>query len=177
VLQLATITAPFFPNLTDLGEFARVEVAEMPPDYQRLLAHDEHMTVTVEEFHGSVVDVRVLQQYREDDVYSRCSLLVCRSTGRAVQLGVMRINLHGLSAGVRDEIESCKTPLGRILIRHNVLRRVELQRLWRIAPGPQLRANLALPSGPGDAGPIYGRSAGILVEGRAAVELLEIVTL
>jgi chorismate-pyruvate lyase len=218
VLHLATITAPFFPALAELGEFERVEPGDMPPDYQTLLAHNDHMTVTVEAFHGSEVDVRVLQEHREGEVYSRTSLLVCRSTGRVVQLGIVRINLHGLSQEVREEIESRRIPLGRVLIRHNVLRRVELQRLWRIWPGPRLCEHLELTAecgmrnaegasrdAPAECGMeggqmsashsphspfrtphlttsnpqhpdcIYGRSAGIFVEGRPAVELLEIV--
>jgi chorismate-pyruvate lyase len=222
VLHLATITAPFFPALAELGEFERVEAAEMPAEYQTLLAHEHHMTVTVEAFHGEEVGVKVLAQHRDGEVYSRASLLVCRNTGRTVQLGIMSINLHGLSDEIRSEILSGRTPLGRTLIRHNVLRRVELQRLWRICPGPVLTRHLELPvdesllgshSGLGETGPhvdeplrgsnvgglqaaipvaqrprvtvkpshinnnyIYGRSAGIFVEGRRAVELLEIVT-
>jgi chorismate-pyruvate lyase len=214
VLHLATITAPFFPALAELGEFERVEAAEMPADYQTLLAHEHHMTITVEQFHGDEVDVNVLAEHRDGEVYSRASLLTCRTTGRTVQLGIMSINLGGLAQRVREEILSRQAPLGRILVQHNVLRRVELQRLWRICPGPVLRQHLELPvdellhveeplrgsnSGLGDAGPLgsgvriadspriadkvardnnytYGRSAGIFVQGRRAVELLEIVT-
>jgi chorismate-pyruvate lyase len=222
VLHLATITAPFFPALAALGEFEAVEADEMPAEYRTLLAHEHHMTVTVEQFHGDEVDVRVLAEDHEGEVYSRTSLLVCRGSGRVVQLGVMRINLHGLSREVREEIESRRVPLGRTLIRHNVLRRVELQRLWRIWPGAELVKHLGLATSESrrDSAPvaeslrdsdssaetvvrvssqahsngaihlnhsarvserlaydtIYGRSAGIIVEGRPAVELLEIVT-
>jgi hypothetical protein len=215
VLHLATITAPFFPALAELGEFEPVEATDMPQEYQALLAHEHHMTVTVEQFHQDEVDVRVLAEDRDGEVYSRTSLLVCRGSGRVVQLGVMRINLQGLSREVREEIESRRVPLGRTLIRHNVLRRVELHRLWRILAGPVLAEHLALAedSAPAAVAPlqraelahsngeshtnhssrvfatvnpgserftydtIYGRSAGIIVEGRPAVELLEIVTL
>jgi len=196
VLQLATIIAPFYSSLAELGEFESVAPEDMPEDYQSLLAHDDHMTVTVEAFHDTLVDVRVLQEHRDGEVYSRASLLVCQSTGRVVQLGIMRINLHGLSEAVRREIESRRLPLGRILIRHNVLRHVKLFRLWRIQPGPELRRHLVIPVGgvsdddkgiqsvaksASETPPtqqlecIYGRSAGIVVEGRPSVELLEIV--
>jgi chorismate-pyruvate lyase len=130
------------------------------------------MTVTVEAFHKSEVDVRVLKEHREGDVYTRCSLLVRQSDGAVVQFGIMWINLKGLSDQVRAEIEAHKTPLGRVLIRHNVLRRVELQRLWRIHPGPYLREKLEIQA---STECVFGRSAGIIVEGRQAVELLEIV--
>ena len=187
--QLETITAPFFPSLAELGEFRLVAVDDMPADYQTLLAHDAHMTVTVEAFHKSLVDVQVLDERREGDFYSRTSLLICQSNGRIAQFGIMRIDLSGLPAIVRAEIESRGTPLGRILIQHNVLRHVELHRLWRITPGRVLQRRLINqdPSPPDAPGPgdsaigltppptLYGRTARIVVEGRPAVELLEIV--
>lgn len=176
MLHLATITAPFYPRLAELGEFVEVQPEDMPQDYQTLLAHDDHMTVTVEAFHGSLVDVRVLAEHRDGEVYTRSSLLQCQSDSRIVQLGIMRINMQGLSPTVREEIESRGTPLGRILIRHNVMRRVKLFRLWRISPGPALVTHLGVPDPTdGAAQHIFGRSAGIVVEGRPSVELLEIV--
>jgi chorismate-pyruvate lyase len=169
--DLAAIAAPFYPSLDELGQFQEVAAEEMPLAYQILLAHDDHMTVTVEAFHDSLVDVRVLDDRDEGSFYTRASLLVTRSTGAVVQVGIMRINLGGLSDEVRREIESRRTPLGRILIRHNVLRRVELRRLYRIQPGPALREHLGLAADQ----TIYGRTARILVEERPAVELLEMV--
>jgi hypothetical protein len=176
VLHLAAITAPFYPRLAELGEFVEVQPEDMPQDYQTLLAHDDHMTVTVEAFHGSLVDVRVLAEHREGDVYTRSSLLELQSNRRVVQLGIMRINMQGLSPVVREEIEARGTPLGRILIRHNVMRHVKLFRLWRILPGPELAPHLGIQTAAaGEPEYIYGRSAGIVVEGRPSVELLEIV--
>lgn len=206
VPQLETITAPFFPTLAELGEFRLVAVDDMPADYRTLLAHDAHMTVTVEAFHNSMVDVQVLDEHRDGAYYSRTSLLLCRKSRKIVQFGIMRIDLAGLPPIVREEIESRGTPLGRILIRHNVLRHVELHRLWRIKPGPELARRLIHQIAPASAQParhgaaasddssisaislaklesqttagserLYGRTARIVVEGRPAVELLEIV--
>ncbi|HMO86214.1 MAG TPA: hypothetical protein PKC18_14960, partial [Lacipirellulaceae bacterium] len=80
------------------------------------------------------------------------------------------IALGTLPPAVRVEIESRRTPLGRVLIRHNVLRHVELQQLWRVTPERELRSHLQL--NPTDV--IYGRTARIIVEGRPTVQLLEI---
>jgi chorismate-pyruvate lyase len=170
VLQLSAITAPFLSSLAELGEFRAVSAAEIPEEYQVLLAHDDHMTVTVEAYHGCFVEVRVLREYAEGDVYSRASLLACQNSGKVVQFGIMRMNLNHLTAPVRAEIVSGATPLGRVLIRHNVLRHVELHRLWEVKPAALLRDRLQL----ADDAPIYGRSARIVVEGKPAVELLEI---
>ena len=53
---------------------------------------------------------------------------------------MMRIWLADLPAAAQEEIASKRSPLGRVLIEHNVLREVELITLWKIIPGPVLRA-------------------------------------
>jgi chorismate-pyruvate lyase len=168
VSQLATL---FFPAIDELGEFQGVEASELPEAYQSLLAHQDHMTVTVEAWHNSLVDVRVLAEHREDGSYARKILLALQRDGSPVQFGIMRINLTGLPEIVRLEIESQALPLGRIMIRHHLMRSVELCQLWRVKAGPELRYQLQLQ----DESPIFGRTARILVDGQPAVELLEIV--
>ena len=51
------------------------------------------MTVTVEEFYGSPVDVRVLECRRDGNEYARKILLTAHATGQVVQFGLVRINL------------------------------------------------------------------------------------
>jgi len=165
------LTALFFPDLAQLGEFELVEASDLPEAYRSLLAHTDHMTVTVEAWHNSLVDVKVLAEARDADHYARKILLVEQRDGSPVQFGIMRIDLSGLPEIVRLEIESQALPLGRIMIRHHLMRSVELCQLWRVNPGPELRSQLKLT----DDEPIYGRTARILVNGNPAVELLEIV--
>ncbi|TWT87438.1 hypothetical protein Mal64_29770 [Pseudobythopirellula maris] len=165
------LVEPFYTPLERLGSLTPVGEGELEPDYRALLAHDDHMTVTQEALHESLVDVRVVDERSGDGWYSRASVLARQSDGRAVQLGVMRINLGGLPSAVREAIEARKTPLGRILIRHHLLREVELLALWRIEAGPGLAEALGINEGD----TTYGRSARILVEGKPVVELLEIV--
>ena len=85
----------------------------------------------------------------------------------------MRIWLADLPAAAQDEIASKKSPLGRVLIEHNVLREVELITLWQIEPGSVLRQHLQV----NGTTPLYGRTAQILVDERPTVQLLEIVKL
>ncbi|MEN0110706.1 MAG: hypothetical protein AAF805_08270 [Planctomycetota bacterium] len=167
------LAAPF---LGVPGDLTAVGYGDLPSSYQTLLAHAGHMTVTLEAWHESLVDVRVAGETLPDDDaeghhYTRHSLLTRRSDGRVVQSGVMRIALTGLPDAVRDAVTRGGCPLGRILIRSNLLREVEPLALWRIEPGPMLAEELS--TDPGEV--IYGRTARILVEGRPAVELLEIV--
>ena len=56
------------------------------------------------------------------------------SDGRVIQLGIVRINFDFLDPEVRQEIVAERTPLGHILIGHNVLREIEL---WRCGVLPR----------------------------------------
>jgi chorismate-pyruvate lyase len=159
------------PFCESLGEITPVGYANLPADYQTLLAHSGHMTVTLEAWHEALVDVKVIAEAFAGDIYARHSVLTRRSDGQVVQSGVMQISLAELPAGVREAVELGECPLGRILIRSNLLREVELLALWRIDAGVTLAEELPIEKNE----VIYGRSARILVEGRPAVELLEIV--
>ena len=161
----------FFSNLAELGSFEEVLVENTPEPYRQLLAHHEHMTVSVERFHGCPVDVKVLDTLRDGEFYSRKIVLHRQSDGAVVLFGIPRINLLLLGDDVRREILDEHTPLGRVLIEHNIMREVQLASLYRIAPGPGLCRLLQL------AHPrtTYGRTAFIYLDGYLAVELLEIV--
>jgi chorismate-pyruvate lyase len=165
--RLATL---FYSGLDELGRFEPVLVDRLPNDYRTLLAHHDHMTVALEAYHNSMVDVHALAEWRDDASYARSSLLSRQTDGAIVQFGIMRIWLADLPAAAQEEITSKKSPLGRVLIRHNVLREVELITLWKIEPGVELRRLLRL----ADQQPIFGRTAQILVDERPTVQLLEI---
>jgi chorismate-pyruvate lyase len=170
--DLDTLIALFYERPEDLGHFEEVASHELERDYRMLLAHDSHMTVTVERFHNAKVDVRVLQTRLDGDHYSRKILLARQGDGRVVQFGIMRLDFNCVSPTVRREIESQQTPLGRILIEHNVLREVHLTRLYKVTPGADLQKLFGMQ--PGQI--TYGRTAIIHFDGEPAVELLEIVT-
>jgi chorismate-pyruvate lyase len=161
----------FYSDMADLGHFEEVLVEQMPEPYRGLLAHHEHMTVSVERHHGSKVDVEVLASRREGDYYSRKILLHRQSDQKVVLFGIPRLNLRLVGDDVRDEILGEKIPLGRVLIQHNVLREVQLASLYRVIPGPDLMRLLRLP----EANVTYGRTAFIYVDGYVAIELVEVV--
>jgi chorismate-pyruvate lyase len=169
---LAPLVALFYPQPEELGRFEEIAAADMPAVYRGLLAHQDHMTVTVERFHGSSVDVRVLDTSITGSHYARKILLARQTDGGVVQFGIVRINFAHVSPEVRREIESERTPVGRVLINHGVLRQIHLLRLWKVTPGPDLRQLFGLAT----AEPTYGRTALIDFHGEPAVELLEIVT-
>ncbi len=160
----------FHADPAELGQFTRIDPADAPDDYRRLLWHTNHMTVTMEQFYDCSVNVGVKQRQKTPTHYAREIVLTRSTDGRVVQYGIPRLNLEYVDADVRQEIESEKIPLGRVLINHNVLREVEPSDLWKIEPGPALTAFFEL----GAPVTTYGRTAMIRLNGEPAVELLEI---
>jgi chorismate-pyruvate lyase len=160
-----------FPTKDEVAECEYVPADQVPLPYHDLLVHNHHMTVTVEAYHGDLVNVRILSKLQTADSYSRKILLALQGNGKVVQYGIMRIHFRYCSAAVRAEIVAGKTPLGRILIQHNVLRRVEPTAFLRIVPGPVLMNEFGLNTPI----PTYGRLALIHCDGYPAVEVLEIV--
>jgi chorismate-pyruvate lyase len=170
--QLSNLLGLFYDDPTELATFEEVTSGAMARNYRMLLAHQDHMTVTVERYHNCPVNVEVLRSQSSDHHYARQSLLRRQCDGVVVQFGTVRINLSLVGDEVRRKIEGRAIPLGRILIDHNVFRDVHLEKLWRVTPGPDLKKHFGLPS----AVPSYGRTAIIDYNGSPAIELLEIVT-
>ena len=166
-----TLIERFYASRGKLGIFSSIEADQLSPQYQSLLAHHDHMTVTLEAWHNSLVEVHVLEEQRDRDRYARKIVLVRQRDSVPVLFGIMQINLAGLPDIVRLEIESQALPLGRIMIRHHLLREVEACQIWRIEPSMELQLHMQC----SDDAQLFGRSARILVEGQPAVELLEIV--
>lgn len=167
-----TTLLDLFPHAVDQPELVAVPASAVPPPYDRLLVHQHHMTVTVEEFHRDQVDVRIVDMHLTEDWYARKILLTRHGDGKVVQFGIVRIRLKYCSAPVRHAILEGNTPLGRILIEHNVLRRIEPLVFVRTVPGAATEAWF----GP-DLGrkPTYGRIGVIYCDEQPAIEVLEIV--
>jgi len=160
-----------FPPGDYVAGYEEVPAANIPEPYRSLLVHEHHMTVTVEAHHGDLVNVIVLEDRQQGDSYARKILLALQKNGRVVQFGLVRIHLQFCSEPVRREILAKKTPLGRILMNHDVLRRIEPTAFLRIAPGPEMVRWFNLQA----AEPTYGRLAIIHCNDQPAIELLEIV--
>jgi chorismate-pyruvate lyase len=152
-------------------EHELIEPAAMPEPYRTLLVHEHHMTVTVEEYYGGPVDVVVLQRKRDQNTYARKILLKLRSDERIVQSGIVRIRLDFCSEPVRAAILAEQIPVGRILIEHDVLRRIEPTAYFRLRPGPYLRHWF----GRTDPFSTYGRLGIIYCDGQPAIDLLEVL--
>ena len=160
-----------FPDGQSLIEhWQHIPAAITPEPYKSLLAHNHHMTVTVESYHKTSVDVRVLDRRLDGDDYVRKIVLNKHGTDEVVLFGLVRFDLTTVSTAVREEILSEKTPLGRVLIEHNVLRHIDLGAILRITVGTALGALLQMPTH----SQTYGRLATIFCDGQPAIDLLEV---
>ena len=147
-----------------------VPPAVIPLAYQKMLVHDQHMTVTMEAYHGCPVDVSIIDRRLDGDVYSRKILLLKHGTNDVVQFGIVRFDFRYVSEAIREEILEGSTPMGRVLINHNVLRHIDLGAVLRMTAGPALARYLQMPVGE----VTYGRLATIFCNQQPAVDLLEI---
>ena len=175
--ELTQLTS-LFPTAEPL--FQRVEYipsSTTPEPYKRLLVHDHHMTLAMEEQHGGPVEVRVHGTKYVGDQYSRKITLARRAdegpnAGHVVQFDLVRFNFAYVTDAVREEIVSQQTPLGRVLINHNVLRHIDLGAILRFEAGPELARLLEMPEG----AETFGRLATIFCNSRPAVDLLEVAS-
>lgn len=144
--------------------------SQTPEPYKKMLVHEHHMTVTMESYHGTSVDVRVLDQKLEDEMYCRKILLLKSGTENVVQFGIVRFNFQYVTREVKDQILGGQIPLGRVLINHNVLRHIDLGAIVKLTAGPGLARHLQMQEGE----TTYGRLATIFCNHRPAVDLLEV---
>ncbi len=168
--ELLSLTKLFPADEALFLKAEHIPSAVTPEPYKAMLVHDHHMTVAMETYHKSPVDVRVLDQRLDGDIYSREILLLKQGTEAVVQYGLVRFNLSYVTDDVRREILAEQTPLGRILINHNVLRHIDLGAILEITAGPRLARHFRMPVG----GLTYGRLATIFCNRQPAVDLLEI---
>ena len=144
----------------------------IPTPEDQLLVHHEHMTIVLEKHHRSPVDVHVVEEHLDSKFYTRMVTLTPRGSDKVVELGIVRLDLSFISPRVRDEILAKKLPLGAILIKHEVHRRIKPRYFLRFPAGGQVLGLFGI----NYAQNAYGRLGTIFCDGEPAIELLEIVT-
>jgi len=161
-----------FPDQATIPPHEIIAPDLVPVPYQSLLVHPHHMTVTVEQFYGQSVDVEVLTSIREGNDYSRQILLRLQDGSKVVQFGIVRIHLDCCTPEVAEKIVEGKTPLGRILIQHNVLRSIHPTPFLKVMPTAELMGQLEITTSV----TLYGRLGLIFCDHRPAIEVLEILS-
>jgi hypothetical protein len=173
---LMELCAPFVPSGAPFdAECAVVQPEEIPHPDDQLLVHHEHMTAALQRFHGCPVDVHVQEEHLDaaGELYTRKIFLTPRQAPQTpVEWGIVRLDFRYMDDAVRDEILRKQMPLGAILIKHDVHRRIKPRFFLRFPQtGPVLRL-----FGASETRPVYGRLGTIYCDDEPAIELLEIVT-
>jgi chorismate-pyruvate lyase len=178
----AALLVKLFSSLEAFGNLRSVEPNQVPEPARTLLDHRSHMTVAMERFHSCDVRLRVvaLAAASHEDSWGNGSnhgwyareIVLETPSGTVVQHGIVRIDLTHLDGSTARMIREGRRPLGRILIEAGMLRDVHAVQLLEVAPGPHLCELLRLAD---PATTLFGRVADIQLDGRPAVELLEIV--
>lgn len=169
--DLADLCGVFADDLAFVESCDKVSRDELPDPFDRLLAHREHMTTTLGDYYGKPVELRVLDERRDNDTYARMILLHLPGGTPVVEFGIARVHLRCTPVPVRREILQRRTPLGDILIAHRIMRRIEPRWFFRFP------RDLALLAHFDDAqrARAYGRVGRILFHDEPAIDLLEIV--
>lgn len=155
----------------DACHWQSVKPEEMPEAYRKLLVHHDHMTTVLSKYHNHPVELKVLQHEINGDVYRRKIILAAGEPENVVEFGIVRIDLRFTPDAVREAIIERKTPLGDILIQHNVLRRIDPRWYIKIPAGSELLRDLQhRPEHE-----VFGRVGTIYCDDQPALELLEVV--
>lgn len=168
---LSDLCRPFAPERF-IAECDVISPDAIPTPADALLVHHNHMTVALEGYYGKPVQVNVLDERNTGDIYTRKINLTLVGTPQIVEWGIARLHLRHLSPEVRAEVLAKQTPLGAILIQHNVHRRIKPRYFVRFPANSKV---IALFDGP-NPGPVYGRLGTIFCNDEPAIELLEVVT-
>ena len=143
----------------------------IPHPADALLVHHEHMTIVLQKHHGKPVNVHVLEEHRDGDTYTRKISLTPLGSDKVVEWGIVRLHFQYMSAAVRDEILAKRMPLGAILIKHNVHRRIKPRYFLRFPENGQVMKLFA----EHHAEPAWGRLGTIFCDHKPCIELLELV--
>jgi hypothetical protein len=165
-------------HLCGTRECTPVAAEEMPPVPRKLLAHRGHMTAVLQAHFGGPVQLHVHGERLTGAAYKRHISLTLVDRPEILEYGVVRVHLAFLSDAVQEEILARAAPLGRILIEHDVMRRVEPLHYVRLPAGGAVMQQFAMAHYPVTIPDhdIYGRLAVIFCNDQPAIELLETVT-
>ncbi len=103
------------PCELSMESFLLVGSEEVPEPQQSLLCHTFDMTSTLSDFHGSALQVEMLQKKKLKETYIREVYLRTAYSGKIVEYGVIGILLSSFKPEQRKLIEQDREPLGGLL--------------------------------------------------------------
>lgn len=169
---LVEFCKPFLGADADLSGARVITPAEMPRVFRRLLVHNEHMTETLRAHHGEDVVLNVLASKHDSPMYRRYITLTLPEGHRVVEVGMMQIDLRYTTDDVRRQILTAAAPLGEILVKAKVMRRIEPSWYFQFDRSCRFLDRFA----DDQMTVAYGRLGTIYCDNAPAIELLEVVT-
>lgn len=161
-----------FLDETQVREAATPVAADaLPSPFDNLLVHHDHMTTMLAAHHGRPVALDVLERTHEANDYARRIVLTLKGTPIVVEFGIVRLNLGPIAPDAREEILAGDTPLGDILIRHDIMRRIDPKWYFRFPTNSCFGAAFSPPP----KGDLFGRLGVIHCNGQPVIKLLEVV--
>lgn len=144
----------------------------LPEPYRALLVHERDMTSTLEEFHGGKIRLRVLNQSRNHETYTREVVLVHEVSEKAVEYGTIRIRLNAFPSDIQAAILRADRPLGAIL-KDSAIPYVSRPKAFvRVSPDASITRALGLTGTPS----LFGRCNGIYTAvGETVADIVEIL--
>ncbi|HSI37109.1 MAG: hypothetical protein ACAI43_00595 [Phycisphaerae bacterium] len=154
---------------------AVVAAEDVPEPYRTLLVHEKHMTLTLTAHYNAFLELQVKEMHYEGTLYSRkITLTAPRPVGESpvVEFGLIRLDLKYVPQPVWQEIFQQRTPMGELLLRHNILQRIQPKWFLKFEPDSAVLKWMGCKTDK----PLYGRLGTIYCNGDPAVEVLEVVT-
>ncbi|MFT5467475.1 MAG: hypothetical protein ACI8UO_002579 [Verrucomicrobiales bacterium] len=97
-----------------------IDGAEMRDGDQQLLVHENDMTPTLTEHHGTELGIQVLDKEVSEAMILRLVILRRHDNLLPVECGAIAIHLEHFEPEVRELIRDCQIPLGGILQTHEI---------------------------------------------------------
>lgn len=152
----------------------RLNGDQVPQPYRSLLVHDNDMTPTLENFHGSHIHLQIINRERRADFYFREVILRLDGSDKAVEFGANKVSLLLFPSRARQLILEERLPLGRILKECQIAHQTRPKAFFKVTADNLIGSMLAV--APGQL--LYGRRATIYdPQQRPLSEIVEILPL
>lgn len=168
---LSDLCRPFAHGNLFSPDATIVQPEDIPYPEDDLLVHHDHMTIVLQRHHGSPMRVHVMEEKLEGNIYRRKINLTPAGSDKIVEWGMVRLNFDYMPEAVKQEILQKQMPLGAILIKHKVHRRIKPRYFLRLPENSRIVGLF----GHSHSAPLYGRLGTIYCDGEPCIEVLEIV--
>ena len=146
--------------------------SELPPPFRDLLVHPTQMSEALEQHYGAAVELHVMHQRGREEDFGRKGFLTLECRDAVIGYGLIYVRLHYLPDEVAKRIRQGIHPVGKVLARHGIARRVEPSWYVRLDRGSGYLRGF----GTRLAGAAYGLVGTVYCNDRPTVEFFEMVT-